>query len=126
MITIAAWIVLPIFWGSTWKLLERVSYLECLVVDFESPVVGDSAIVGPALVQMAQENNAMPKSATRLGFNIKDASEYPGGPAQAIEDVGYSRQWGALIAYPNSTTVWLNALQNGDASYDPSGCVGVF
>jgi len=96
------------------------------VVDFDSPQTGNQAIVGPAIIQMAQMTNSMPIDATRLGYDIQDASQYPGGPEQAKEDVGYSRHWGAIIAYPNSTSVWREALATGDASYDPSGCVGIF
>lgn len=116
----------PLFWGSVWLLLNRVSRLTILVVDFESPSLGDQAIVGPAIVQMAQMTNAMPIDMTRLGYDIRDASQYPGGPDQVKEDVGYSRHWGAIIAYPNSTSVWREALATGDASYDPQGCVGIF
>lgn len=62
----------------------------------------------------------------RLGYTIADASQYPGGPDQAKEDIGYSRHWGAIVVYPNATSVWQSALAAGDASYDPTGCVGIF
>lgn len=62
LITIWLWIVLPIFWGSVWLLLNRVSYLTVLVVDFESPVLGNQALVGPAIIEMAQMTNMEPKS----------------------------------------------------------------
>lgn len=30
------------------------------------------------------------------------------------------------MVYPNCTSTWTTAVQNGLANYDPTGCVGVF
>lgn len=30
------------------------------------------------------------------------------------------------MVYPNCTSTWTTAIQNGLASYDPTGCVGIF
>jgi len=94
-------------------------------VDFDSAAIGNNAIVGPALIQMAEQTNSQPSTMTRLGYAIRDASDYPGGLAQVKEDIGYSRYWGAIIATENSTSAWRSALENGNADYDPSGCVAV-
>lgn len=32
----------------------------------------------------------------------------------------------AVVVYPNCTSTWTTALQNGLANYDPTGCVGIF
>ena len=32
----------------------------------------------------------------------------------------------AVIAYPNCTSTWQSSLAAGNASYDPTGCIGVF
>ena len=37
-----------------------------------------------------------------------------------------SNTWGAIVVYPNCTTTWLSSVQTGNASYDPTGCMGVF
>lgn len=125
LITVILWIALPIFWGSNWLLLRYFNQLTIVAVDFESPQLGQNAAVGPVLTQMAQETNVQTMR-PHLGFDIRDASSYPRGVDQVKEDVGFSRYWGAIVVYPNCTSTWTSSLQNGNASYDPTGCMGVF
>lgn len=87
---------------------------------------GPDGSVGPVLTQMAQQTNEQPKSIGRLGFAIEDASDYPGGIDDVRNTVGYSGRWGAIVALPNCTSAWEDALSSGDASYDPTGCLAVF
>lgn len=83
-----------------------------------------------------------------LGFAITEASEYPNGAIDVKEAIGYSKYWGgahekapvnvlleimltagsyvAIVVYPNCTSTWRTAVRNGIASYDPTGCVGIF
>ena len=55
--TVILWIALPIFWGSLWLLLRYFSQLTVTVVDFESPLLGADAALGPLMVTMARETN---------------------------------------------------------------------
>lgn len=107
------------------KLILDKKQLTIAVVDFESPVIGSQAILGPALVRTAMETNKLPSSVPHLGFDILPASDFPNGPSQVFEHVGHSHHWGAMVVYPNSTSTWRAALENGDASYDPTGCMGL-
>ncbi|KAK9896047.1 hypothetical protein P389DRAFT_73734 [Cystobasidium minutum MCA 4210] len=125
LITAILWIALPIFWGSVWLLLRYFNQLTVTVVDFESPLLGQDAALGPLMVSMARETN-MQTMRPHLGFAITQASDYPNGPVDVKEAIGYSQYWGAIVVYPNCTSTWRTALQNGIASYDPTGCVGVF
>lgn len=55
--TVILWIALPIFWGSVWLLLRYFNQLTVTVVDFESPLLGEDAALGPLMVTMARETN---------------------------------------------------------------------
>lgn len=125
LITVILWIALPIFWGSNWLLLRYFSQMTLTIVDFESPAIGaGNAAVGPLLVQMAEEMNTSP-TRPHLGFHVQQASEYPDGPQGVKDAVGFSHYWGGIVINSNCTTAWQDALQQGNASYDPTGCVGV-
>lgn len=95
--------------------------LTVAVVDFDSAQSGNNALVGPAIIQMAERTNAMNPNMPRLGYNILPASYFPGGLEDVKANVGYSNHWGAIVANANCTTQWQSALQTGDSSYDPTG-----
>lgn len=118
------WICLPIFWGST-LLLEYYFYrLNIQVVDFDSAASGAGALVGPPLVQSLLQHNL--SSGPHLTYFNISPSEFPGGPDQVMESVGHNFAWGAVVIYPNATTAWRNAIETGNSSYDPTGCVGIY
>lgn len=78
---------------------------------------------------MASNSNAMSTkyiSTAHLGYVIRDAADYPRGVYDAMEEVTNKDCWGAIVVNANATSAWRAAVQNGDASYDPSGSVGVF
>lgn len=124
VVIVMLWICLPIFWGST-ILLEHYFYrLNIQVVDFDSAASGANALVGPPLVQSLLQINSA--STPHLTYYNASPSDFPNGPSDVMESVGYSRAWGAVVIYPNATTAWRNAVETGDASYDPTGCVGIY
>ena len=123
VITVVLWICLPIFWGST-LLLEHYFYrLNIQVVDFDSAANGANAMVGPSVVQSLLQINQQ-TSAHVTYYNLSTEG-FPNGPDDVMTSVGYNEAWGAVIIYPNATTAWRNAVETGNASYDPTGCVGV-
>jgi len=118
------WICLPIFWGST-LLLEHYFYkLNIQVVDFDSAASGADAMVGPPLVQSLLKLNS--ESGPHLSYYNMSPSDFPNGPQDVMQSVGHNFAWGAVVIYPNATTAWRNAIETGNASYDPTGCVGIY
>lgn len=78
---------------------------------------------------MASNSNAMSTkyiSTAHLGYVIRDAADYPRGVYDAMDEVTNKDCWGAIVVNANATSAWRAALESGDASYDPSGAVGVF
>lgn len=103
----------------SFRLLSR---LTISAVNLEGP---DGAL-GPVLEQMAQQTDSEPPNIGRLGFDIQDASAYPGGIDQVRTHIKDAHSWGAIAVLPNCTTTWQDALSNGNASYDPTGCMAIF
>jgi hypothetical protein len=81
-------------------------------------------MVGPSVVQSLLQINQ--GSGAHVTYYNMPTSDFPNGPSDVMQSVGYNEAWGAVVIYPNATTAWLNAVQNGDSSYDPTGCVGIF
>lgn len=78
---------------------------------------------------MASNSNAMSTkfiSTAHLGYVIRDASSYPRGVYDAMDEVTNKDCWGAIVVNANATSAWRAAVESGDGSYDPSGAVGVF
>lgn len=78
----------------------------------------------PSSTLAQKEMNTSPER-PHLGFQVQQASEYPEGALGVKDAVGLSRYWGGIIINSNCTTAWQDALQTGNASYDPTGCVGI-
>lgn len=117
--------VLPIFWGST--LLQEYYFprLHIDVVDFDSIASGSSALVGPRVSAILASITAA--SGPHLTYEIVDpTTKYPGGYEQVMEAVRHSGPWGAVVIFGNATTAWTDAVQNGVATYDPTGSVGIY
>jgi len=124
VITVVLWICLPIFWGST-LLLEHYFYkLNIQIVDFDSSASGADALVGPSLVQSLLQINS--QTGAHVTYYNMSPSQFPNGPQDVMQSVGHNEAWGAVVIYPNATTAWRNAIETGNSSYDPTGCVGIF
>lgn len=100
---------------------RKLSKLTIAAVNLEGP----DGTVGPVLEHMARDTNNQPATIGRLGFDIQSAADYPGGFQEVKESIGYSKHWGALVALPNCTSSWNDALSSGDASYEPQGCMAI-
>jgi hypothetical protein len=124
VVTITLWICLPIFWGST-LLLENYFYtLNILVVDFDSAASGADAMVGPPLVESLLQINQ--GSSAHLTYFNMSTLDFPNGPEDVKQMVAHNDAWGAVVIFANATTAWRNAIETGNASYDPTGSVGVY
>ncbi|WWC92395.1 uncharacterized protein L201_007352 [Kwoniella dendrophila CBS 6074] len=123
-ITLWLWICLSIFWGSTYRLTSFMPSLTVHVIPFDTPT-STSYLNGPITQQMTYVANE-PPSIVHLGYQIKDPSNYPDGLNDVRRSVIAQECWAAIVVNANASSAWTNALQNGDASYDPSGAIGIY
>jgi hypothetical protein len=122
-ITVWLWICLPIFWGSTYSLESFFPNLEVYFVSFDTDPV--SFLNGP-FTEMAQSQASLPSSTTHLGWSVRPSTDYPNGLGDVRSEVLSQRSWATVVINTNATTAWIEAVQLGDASYDPSGAVTVY
>jgi hypothetical protein len=123
LITVWLWICLPIFWGSTYLLTEHFPNLEIHLVSFDT--AANSYLNGP-MTEMAHMQASLPKQEVHLGWTVRGASDYPNGVSDVEANVLSQRSWATVVINANATTAWTQAVQNGDASYDPTGAITVY
>ncbi|WVQ63400.1 uncharacterized protein L199_001553 [Kwoniella botswanensis] len=123
-ITIWLWICLSIFWGSTYRLTSFLPSLTVHVIPFDTPS-STSFLNGPITQQMTYVANE-PPSVVHLGYEIKDPSNYPNGLEDVRRSIVAQECWAAIVVNANASSGWTDALQNGDASYDPTGAIGIY
>ncbi len=91
------------------------------VVDFDAqvaPYTGISPIVGPQIVKAAEQLIA-PSGA--VGWGSLPASQFNNDPMEVRRQVYDFKAWAAGIVNANATALLQEAVQNGNASYDPMG-----
>jgi hypothetical protein len=89
--------------------------------------LGITPILGPAYTSYARQSNSLPLSTPHVGYNIIDVSQgYPNGVWDARDDVLKKKCWAAIVIHANATSSWRDAIQTGDAGYDPQGSVGIY
>lgn len=91
------------------------------IVDFDgqvAPYTDITPIVGPQLVSAGLAMNNQPHS---LGWVNKPAAEFDFDPMAVRNEVYHQKAWAAIIVNANATTLLQNAVQNGNASFDPMG-----
>ena len=123
LITVWLWICLPIFWGSTYLLTEHFPNLAIHLVTFDT--ASNSYLNGP-MTEMAKMQASLPKQQTHLGWSVRDTSDYPNGLDDVEANVLSQRSWATVVVNANATSAWTQAVQNGDASYDPTGAITVY
>ena len=87
------------------------------VVNFETE---PNALVGPLITQATEkmvEENMMP----HLGYITVPPSAYNNDPMQVREAIYEQQAWAAIVINPNATTMLQQAVELGNASYDPLG-----
>ncbi|WVW80760.1 hypothetical protein I302_102746 [Kwoniella bestiolae CBS 10118] len=124
IITLWLWVCLSIFWGSTYRLTSFLPSLTVHVIPFDTPS-STSYLNGPMTQQMTYVANE-PPSIVHLGYEIKDPANYPNGLEDVRRSVLAQECWAAIVVNANASTAWTEALQNGDATYDPTGSIGIY
>ncbi|WWC72650.1 uncharacterized protein I206_106614 [Kwoniella pini CBS 10737] len=123
-ITLWLWICLSIFWGSTYRLTSFLPSLTVHVIPLDTPS-STSYLNGPITEQMQTVAN-QPPSIVHLGYQMQDPSNYPNGLEDVRRSVIAQDCWAAIVINANASSAWTNALNNGDASYDPNGAIGIY
>ncbi|KAK8850591.1 hypothetical protein IAR55_004510 [Kwoniella newhampshirensis] len=123
-ITVWLWICLSIFWGSNYKLTSFIPNLTVDIILLDAPS-STSYLNGP-MTQQANYINSLPSSIVHMTWVVKDPSNYPNGLEDVRNSVVAQDCWAAVVVNANASSAWTNALENGDASYDPTGAIGIY
>lgn len=102
-----------------------MSSLVVWVVDFDGQVAPYSDItpvVGPMVVKTAQ--SLLATSGT-VGWQSQPASAFNYDPIAVRQAIYAEKAWAAIIINPNATALLQQAVNNGNASYDPMGAAQV-
>lgn len=115
---------LSIYWGVFLHVESNLSSLVVYVVDFDGQAApyntsGIQPIVGPAIVQLAQQ--MVQSSTPTLGYGSLPPSHFNYDPLQVRKAVYDFDAWAAIIINPNATAMLYSAVQNANTSYDPRG-----
>lgn len=117
--------ILSIYWGSLFRVEQNMSSLVVWVVDFDSqvaPYTGTTAVVGPAIVSYAM---SLLKPTGTVGWGSLPASAFDYDPIQVRQRVYDQKAWAAVIINANATALLNDAVNNGNASYDPMGAAQI-
>lgn len=102
-----------------------MSSLVVWVVDFDcqvAPYTGTTAVVGPAVVSYALSQL---KPTGTVGWGSLPASDFNYDPMEVRQRIYDYKAWAAVIINANATTLLQDAVNNGNASYDPLGAAQI-
>ena len=115
--------VLSMYWGVLFHAEENLSSLDVFVVDFDgtqAPYTDVKPLVGPLITQTT-EKMIHKGSGLHLGYITADPSLFNHDPMQVRQAVYDFKAWAAIVINANATGLLQQAVQQGNASYDPMG-----
>ncbi|KAJ2921996.1 hypothetical protein H1R20_g15099, partial [Candolleomyces eurysporus] len=115
MVILMIFTVLPIYWGSLWKIPTR--NLNGWVVDF------DGGFIGQSVSQALGSNQG---SQSRVTWTVISATNFPGGPQQLSDAVRNEEIWTAVAINPGSTGRLTAALTAPNTSYNGAEVITAF
>ncbi|PMD19114.1 hypothetical protein NA56DRAFT_690814 [Hyaloscypha hepaticicola] len=113
--------VLSLYWAVLYRVEQNMSSLVVWVVDFDgqvAPYTDITTVIGPMVVQTAQ--SLLAPSGT-VGWQSQPASVFNYDPIAVRQAIYAEKAWAAIIINPNATALLQEAVNNGNASYDPMG-----
>lgn len=118
--------VLSLYWAVLLHVEQNISSLVVYVVDFDgqvAPYTSVTPLLGPMVTQMTEElqRTTMP----HLGYVTVPPSTFNNDPLQVRQAVYDQKAWAAIVVNPNATALLLQAVQQGNASYEPLGACQV-
>ena len=117
-------LVLSLYWGVLFNVEQNLSSLNVFVVDFDTtqaPYTGVTPLVGPLITQTTEKMISSGQSGGHLGFVTMDPARFDNDPMQVRKAVYDFKAWAAIIINANATALLQQAVQQGNASYDPLG-----
>lgn len=117
--------ILSIYWGVLFDAKRNLRNASIVVVSFEgiSPYEAYTPIVGP-FVWAACERE-MASRPDHLGFVRKDPAEFNNDPMEVRLSVFEEHHWAAIIINANATALLREAVEIGNATYDPHGAATI-
>ncbi|KAL6719229.1 hypothetical protein ACLMJK_003466 [Lecanora helva] len=116
--------VMSLYWGVLYNVEQNLSSLNVYVVDFDGtqPPYNDvTPLVGPMITQQTEKMISMGQNGNHLGYITMDPAVFNNNPMQVRQAVYDFKAWAAIIINPNATALLQQAVQQGNASYEPLG-----
>ncbi|KAK5945995.1 hypothetical protein PMZ80_000134 [Knufia obscura] len=117
--------VLSLYWAVLFKVNDNMSALTAIVVDFDgqsAPYQNAQPVVGPAMTQAAQQIR-MPKGT--IGWEVRSPADFNYDPIAVRQFIYDEHAWVAVIVNNNATALLRDAVQTGNAQYDPMGAAQI-
>jgi hypothetical protein len=112
------------YWAVLSHVDENISSLDVFVVDFDGtqdPYTGVTPLIGPLITQKTEKMISSGTSSNHLGFITMDPAYFNNDPMQVRQAVFDWKAWAAIVINANATALLQQAVQQGNASYDPLG-----
>jgi hypothetical protein len=112
--------VLSLFWGAFFHVKQNLGSFVVWIVDFDgvNDISGGSPVIGPAFLREAEK--AIRSTSPHIGYGVLPASQFDNDPNQVRRAIYDFDAWAAIVVNPNATAALRQALETGDASYDPT------
>lgn len=113
--------ILSLYWAILFNYPQNLETLKVAVVNFDGqlpPYLGVEPLVGQAFEQAVAETI---KSPEHLGLFVRGPSTYNNDPMAVRQAVYDEHIWAAIIINANATALLREAVETGNASYDPMG-----
>ncbi|ETI25808.1 hypothetical protein G647_02584 [Cladophialophora carrionii CBS 160.54] len=117
---------LSIYWGVLFRIREKSHLATIAVVNFDAslpPYDNVEPIVGLFVEQAIM--NALATQQYPLGYKILPPAQFNNDPLAVRLAVHKEQHWGAIIVNNNATALLREAVEIGNASYDPFGAASV-
>ena len=115
---------MSLYWGVLFHVEKNLSSLDVFVVDFDAtqaPYTGVTPLVGPLITQTTEKMVSSGQSEEHLGFITMDPAIFDNDPMQVRQAVYDFKAYAAIVINANATALLQQAVQQGNASYDPLG-----
>ena len=117
--------VLSLYWAVLFRVEENMSALTAIVVDFDaqSALYQDvQPLVGPAMTQAARQLR-MPTGT--IGWEVRSPEDFNFDPNAVRQYIYDQHAWAAVIINSNATALLRDAVETGNAQYDPMGAAQI-
>ncbi|KAK9421116.1 putative MNNG and nitrosoguanidine resistance protein [Seiridium unicorne] len=115
--------VLALYWAVLFHVEDNMRALTVQVVDFDgqAPYNNIEPFVGPMVTQLAQQTVDM--EGPSLGYIVLPPSDFNNDPIAVRQAVYDFHSYAAIIVNANATALLMDAVANGNTTYDPTGAI---